>query len=195
MGDENDDIWGWLTVDDPFHGQKPAEQEVVFLEEIVSIISRKVHEIKYLMRLNTEREALHEKNATLENLLAAFEKERKTIKKKIANRIDRIAIPAIDNLQKQDGTVNPEKLRILRHRLQNISNENTDYMERFDKLTPREIEVCNYIREGLSTKEIALNLNISKRTVESIRKSIRKKLGLSHTKTNLAAFLTKFKWV
>ena len=47
-----------------------------------------------------------------------------------------------------------------------------------NSLSKREIECIEYIRQGLSSKEIALELNISQKTVEAHRYNIFKKLEL-----------------
>ena len=46
-------------------------------------------------------------------------------------------------------------------------------------LRPRELEVFRLIGQGLTTAEIARQLNISKNTVETHRKGIAAKLGAS----------------
>ncbi len=48
-------------------------------------------------------------------------------------------------------------------------------------LTAREIEVLRMVADGRSSKEIATTLNISYRTVEHHRASVRAKLGLRNT--------------
>jgi len=57
------------------------------------------------------------------------------------------------------------------------------------RLTPREIEVCDLIREGLPSKKIARALSISLKTVEKHRDNIRKKLGIANRRINLTPFL------
>jgi two-component system response regulator NreC len=47
-----------------------------------------------------------------------------------------------------------------------------------DQLTERELEVLRFVAEGLSTKEVASQLGISGRTVESHRANVMRKLGL-----------------
>ena len=57
------------------------------------------------------------------------------------------------------------------------------------KLTPREIQICNLIKRGLSSKEIARLLNISNFTVGRHRHNIRKKLKITNRKNNFNTFL------
>ena len=51
--------------------------------------------------------------------------------------------------------------------------------ERFDVLTPRELQVLKLIAEAHSSKEIARELVISIKTVERHRQNILDKLGMS----------------
>jgi len=55
-------------------------------------------------------------------------------------------------------------------------------------LSLREIEIIRLIKEGLSSKEIAVRLNISSRTAEVHRHNILKKLGLKNT-ASLISFI------
>lgn len=59
---------------------------------------------------------------------------------------------------------------------------------KYPDLTAREMKLSAYIRMNLSTKEIAVLLNISDRGVEIARYRLRKKLNLER-ETNLATFL------
>ena len=63
--------------------------------------------------------------------------------------------------------------------------------EKSVRLTPREIEICNMVKGGLTSKEISNLLNISRQTVEKHRKNIRHKLGISNKDINLTSFLQK----
>lgn len=54
------------------------------------------------------------------------------------------------------------------------------------RLTPREIEVCDLIKAGSASKDIARTLSISFKTVEKHRDNIRKKLGIANRRINLA---------
>jgi DNA-binding NarL/FixJ family response regulator len=57
------------------------------------------------------------------------------------------------------------------------------------KLSPKETQICNMIRRGLTSKEIANLLNISLNTVGRHRHSIRKKAELIERKENLYNYL------
>lgn len=60
-----------------------------------------------------------------------------------------------------------------------LMDENADTPS-INNLTEREIEIINYIREGMSSKEMAARLNISIKTVEVHRHNILKKLKLKN---------------
>ena len=61
-----------------------------------------------------------------------------------------------------------------------ILEENKD-VPSVNSLTEREIQIINLIKEGLSSKEIASNLNISLKTVEVHRHNVLKKLKLKNS--------------
>jgi DNA-binding CsgD family transcriptional regulator len=59
----------------------------------------------------------------------------------------------------------------------------------FQNLTPAEIQITNFIKEGLTSKEIADILNVAEKTVEIHRYNIRMKLGIKNKKINLRSHL------
>ncbi|MGE3800956.1 MAG: LuxR C-terminal-related transcriptional regulator [Candidatus Kapaibacterium sp.] len=62
-------------------------------------------------------------------------------------------------------------------------------MHSYPTLTPAEIRVCSLLRINMSNKEIASLLNLSDRTIDTHRTSIRKKIGLKRS-DNLVAVLS-----
>ncbi len=57
------------------------------------------------------------------------------------------------------------------------------------KLSRREIEICELIRQGLTSKEVAEILFTSVKTIEHHRNRIRKKLGISKQSVDLTEWL------
>lgn len=60
----------------------------------------------------------------------------------------------------------------------------------FADLSPKELQLCAFVRMNLTNKEIASISNISVRGVETARYRLRKRLGMSHEQ-DMAAFLEK----
>ena len=75
-----------------------------------------------------------------------------------------------------DPTILDEVVNFLRE--QHIPGPTTSD-DRYDKLTPREQEVMRLVAQGLSSKEIAVKLYISPKTVENHRTKIMEKLQLA----------------
>ncbi len=61
-----------------------------------------------------------------------------------------------------------------------------------NSLTPIEKRVARLVKSTVKTKQIAEMLSISKQTVETHRKNIRKKLGLTNCRQNLSSYLSEF---
>jgi len=55
--------------------------------------------------------------------------------------------------------------------------------------TPLEIQVANLVKEGRTTKDIAQIMGLSIRTIEAVRYTIRRKLGLKKKRSNLRSYL------
>ena len=64
----------------------------------------------------------------------------------------------------------------------------------YHSLTPSEIKICNMIRNGLRTKEIAELRKVSIATVNRHREHIRRKLGITNNDVNLATYLQSSMW-
>lgn len=91
------------------------------------------------------------------------------------------AYPAITSKQTDSWDAFARQFHKVHH------NFYADLIKRYPQLTPTEVKVCSLIRIGLSSKEIASILDVSKRTVDSHREHIHKKLNIS---SRLAAFIT-----
>jgi DNA-binding NarL/FixJ family response regulator len=59
----------------------------------------------------------------------------------------------------------------------------------YRSLTPTEISVCNMVRNGMCTKEIAETRGVSEATINRHQENIRRKLRITNEAVNLATFL------
>lgn len=90
---------------------------------------------------------------------------------------------AIDTILSGDSYIQPSLLPALNSRL---INRDTD-KDKLKSLTRREIEILKQIAGGMFNKEIAINLNISERTVKNHISNIFKKIDVSD-RTQAAVF-------
>jgi len=144
------------------------------------------------LKLAEQKNQLLKKNIALKEVLAQVEFEKRQIKDQIKENIDRAIIPIINNLRNKDNSNEflKENLDIIYNNLKDISSSFArKLINNFIKLSSREIEVCNWIKNGHTNKEIAKMLKLSILTIERHRHNIRKKLGIAHEKVNLHTYL------
>ena len=63
------------------------------------------------------------------------------------------------------------------------------FSSKLSKLSPAEIQVANFVKMGKITREIADLLNLSTKTIDCHRDSIRRKMGINNRKINLRSYL------
>jgi len=141
-------------------------------------------------KLAIERQALKEKNITLKEVLGQIEEEKRQIAFQTQSNVDRVVLPVLNKLDEKMQSDDKTYVSLLRNSLTEITHPFINNLKaRFLELTPREIEICNMIKNGLSSKEIASVLNTAVGTVFNQRKTIRKKLGIANDNINLSSFL------
>jgi PAS domain S-box-containing protein len=180
---------GWLSVDTPFDGKRPTRESAEILEEIVEIVTQQVREIRILNKLNDGHIELQQKNVALREILSHIEEEKVAIKRQIAENIDKVLMPAIKKLEKPDGSISINHLNIITDALHELAETSGGLSRAYSTLAPREVEVCNLIRHGATSKQISHELFITLGTVKRHREMIRKKLGLKNKDINLATYL------
>ncbi len=150
--------------------------------------TRQLHES--VQNLEKEREALLQKNIALEEVLNQIEDVKKRMAHQIQTNLSRQAMPILNILERKACDESAGDIRLLRKCLDEAASPFVSAVDlRFPLLTPREIGICNMIRNGLSSKEIAEVFKISPQTVFKQRKIIRKKLGISGKNFNLEAYI------
>jgi len=178
----------------------PAEKKLLkaIAEVVGNIIEQK--EIDKNMKesslkLQKQKKELEEKNIALKELIAQIELEKKEIKNQILSNVNYLILPTIGKL-KSSTPKNSHFSKYIEILLRNLKEITSPFSKRIidnrAKLSPKEFEICNLVKNGLTNKEIADLLYISVLTVERHRHNIRKKLGISHQKVNLSTFLQNF---
>ncbi|MBE9574526.1 MAG: PAS domain S-box protein [Proteobacteria bacterium] len=169
--------------------------------DIVSLvqITRNITKQKLAERALKEREkelkiktnTLSELNAALRVLIEGKDNDRLETEQKVLFNVKELVIPFLERLKKTPLT--SEQLAYL-HILESNFNDiispfSRTLSSKYLSLTPTEIQVANLVKDGKTSQEIAEVMNLSRRTVESHRDGIRKKLGLKNRKANLRSHL------
>jgi len=117
--------------------------------------------------------------------------EGRNLEEMIMFTIRELIFPSLDTIRKT-GLKESQKTiidRIESSLMDIISPFYYDTSVLYPDLTPTEIQVAQLIKKGKCSKEIAVVMNLSVKTIESHRKSIRKKIGIRNKKTNLRTYL------
>ncbi len=140
--------------------------------------------------LANEKVLLSNKNIALQEVLGRIADQKEEIKLQLHKNISNVILPMIEPLKKAAEPSFINMLNLLESSLTEITSPLVDRLENlYAKLTPRETEICNLIKAGFDSKEIADNLHLSVNTIHTQRRRIRKKLGINDNKTNLTNYL------
>jgi PAS domain S-box-containing protein len=144
--------------------------------------------------LSMKSRNLEEMNAALKVLLKQREEDRIQIEENVLTNVKTSILPYIEKLKKGSLTKYQKScLNMLEGQIKEITAPflRTISQSSFD-LTPQELRVADFVKNGNTTKEIAGILRISIKTVDYHRDNLRRKLGIKNNKTNLRSFLLKF---
>lgn len=141
-------------------------------------------------QLLLERMALQEANAALRAVMANIEREKQAIYKDMQANIEKVVMPLLHALSLELPKAQRKYADILRTSLEEITSPFISrFLHQYQSLTPTEIGICNMIRNGLRTKEIAQMRNVSPATVNRHREHIRRKMKITNNNANLTTYL------
>jgi DNA-binding NarL/FixJ family response regulator len=144
--------------------------------------------------LENKTHKLEELNAALKVLLKHRDEDKKDFEEKVIANVKKLVFPYIEKLN--NSQLNDRQmvyLNIIKSNLEDIIAPFLHQLSsKYSDLTPNEIQVAGFVKEGKTTKEIAELLNSSTGAIDFHRNNLRKKLGLRNTKTNLRSFLLTF---
>jgi PAS domain S-box-containing protein len=129
------------------------------------------------------------KNATLSEIMTHIEDEKMKYKQQISAAIEEQMIPTLRRATGGNGSINKDFLKQIEQNLQKMADSSKTPRETLNKLSAREMEICNLIKSGAYSKDIANTLNLSELTIHKHRERIRKKLGIANKDISLTSFL------
>ena len=147
--------------------------------------------------LKIKNRDLEEVNVALKVMLKRSDENKKELEGKVLLNVKELVIPYIEKLRvclSLDKCSLDQKqvsyLDVLESNINNIISPFSNKLSSgYTNLSPSELKVASLIKDGKTTKDISLLMNLSKNTIDSYRKSIRKKLNIKEKKINLRAFL------
>jgi len=141
-------------------------------------------------QLMLERKALKEANSALRAVLARIEEEKQGIYRDVKTNIDKIIMPLLHALALDLPQSKWKYVEVLKTNLDEIVSPFVNNLSKNClSLTPTEVNICNLIRNGLQTKEIARMRGVSPATIKRHREHIRRKFKISNSDVNLTTYL------
>jgi len=146
-------------------------------------------------QLTLEWAALQESNTALRIVLARIEQEKQEIHRDVHTNVEKILMPILHALAPQLPPDQTKYVDMLRTNLEELTSPFISQLSlSYRSMTPTEIAICNMIRNGMHTKEIADMRGVSAATVNRHREKIRRKLKITNQDVNLATFLQSSMW-
>jgi PAS domain S-box-containing protein len=141
--------------------------------------------------LNAQKKALEEVNSSLRVLLKQRTHDKTEMEEKVLFNVKELVVPYAEKLQKSRlDEKQTAYLKVLESNLNSIISPFAYTLSsKFLGLTPKEIQVANLVKDGKTAKHIAELFNVSVRTVEAHKRSIRTKTRIKNSKTNLRSYL------
>ena len=189
-----------LTIDTtiiPFIDENKGVFEYVFIrndhatiKDLEASLKRAHLQLKSLKsQLETEKNQKNQKTIAINEIISHIDRNQDSQKDAIAKNLNNVIIPLLKTLEESSTSLDKKFLKLTIQSLQEISNPLVNKWSISQSLTPKELQICNMIKNGLSAKEVAELTHSSPRTIDKHRENIRKKLGLTSKKINLASFL------
>lgn len=162
------------------------------LRKTEEVLQQAQADLEYKVRERTEE--LEQTNIALKVLLKQREQDNTVQEQQITANMSNLVEPYLLQLTKSRLSDQQQMLvDILSANLRELTSPFASKLSsKLTRLTPAEIQVANLVRQGKQSKEIGTLLHLSPGTINIHRKNIRKKLGLTHKKTNLQSMLSAY---
>lgn len=160
--------------------KKMEEELMMYRTQLENMVEERTEELQTAYKeLEVKNVSLQQKNIAITELVHKIEDEKKRIKDDIVFNINKILLPLLHPLRTDSSPNENKYLDMIECSIKEISSSfGTSLFSNNSTLTPRELEICQMIRHGFSSKEIGEKLCIATESVDWHRINIRKKLGL-----------------
>jgi len=173
----------------------PPDDEGPFMKEERALLDAVAEHIGTIAtRISVDLE-LQESNIALRAVLSRIEQEKQGIYRDINMNVEKILKPILQALVLQLPPAQKKYAEMLQTNLEEITSPFISRLSlSYHSMTPTEIAICNMIRIGMLTKEIAEMRGVSQATINRHREKIRRKLKITNQDVNLATLLQSSMW-
>ena len=143
-------------------------------------------------KLKSKSVELEDMNTALEVLLKKRDQDNQELQENIYSNYTLMVTPFLSKLKTRLARGDQQKLLdvIETNLIEIIAPFARKLSNPMMSLTSAEIQIATMIKQGFTNKEISTTFNCSKRTIDTHRENIRKKLDLTNKKVNLKTFLS-----
>jgi DNA-binding CsgD family transcriptional regulator len=162
-----------------------------------------LHSSEILCNLNVRLERLAEEleiremelaeaRGTIKVLLRQREIDREEFKQTMIDTVNQMVRPFLDKLaQRKLGPEERSLVAVVQQNLDDLATPPPALASPQPGLfSPTETQVIHLVRQGKTSKDIAVLMGVAQSTIDFHRHNIRRKLGLSNTRHNLRSYLT-----
>jgi PAS domain S-box-containing protein len=170
--------------------------DITYMKKVETELKAAHHELETrvqqrTLELQDKTRQLMESNTALKVLLEKRDDVIRDVEKRLLENTKQRVLPHLDNLK--ISPLNERQMLNLVELEANLNDILSPFLKRlsyeYHGLTPTEIRVAAYIREGKSSKEIAEIFSVAAKTIDVHRNHLRKKLGIANKKINLQSYL------
>ena len=159
----------------------------------ISVITDITEQERTKEALKKEKRNLEETNIALKVLLRETDITKEELEKNMIVNIKNLLLPYVVELESRLPAEEKLYTKIIKSNIDEITSSFSRRLTlEYNELTPREIQVADFIRQGKTNKEIARLLNITPNGVDFHRRNLRIKFNIKGKKTNLRSHLLSF---
>ncbi|MBI4833710.1 MAG: PAS domain-containing protein [Planctomycetes bacterium] len=158
--------------------------------EVVAIYEDITERKQTEKHIQEQSKALEQKNIALKEVMEQISVEKNEQAKKITSNLENIILPKLRRLKARASETQKKLCESMEKDIKNVASDfGIKISDKHIALSKRELEICAMIKDGYKNKDIAEELHLSTKTIETIRKSIRRKLHINNKAVNLQTYL------